>query len=178
MKIGFALVWLLLAAPALAWNEPGDVNGVSWGATQADLRAQFQQTGEAVSCNSPALCRVASARFGAVPVRISYFFMKDGKFEMAVITFNPADFNKLLAAFRDRYGEQGAMSEEPIQLAACGTTPNYTAHWAGDRVLIDLQRFGTKTEGRAVIMLKTARDGEVEADKQPSGDSAPPKQEG
>ena len=37
---------LTLATPALAWNEPDNISGVRWGATQEDLRVQFQRVGE------------------------------------------------------------------------------------------------------------------------------------
>ena len=48
----------------------------------------------------------------------------------------------------------------------CGEITNDIAEWSGERVVIDLRRFGSKNEGRATIMLKTLRErGPVDADR-------------
>jgi hypothetical protein len=158
MRLAVALA-LLLATPAYAWNEPNDIQGVPWGATQATLQAKLQETHDPVQCDSAEFCNTGKVNFGPVRVSIAYFFPKDGQFEMAVISFNPSDYNRLLTVFLKRYGQPASTREERMQVPkTCSTTSNRLAQWAGDRVLIDLRQYASPTEGRATIMLKTLHD--------------------
>ena len=93
-----------------------------WGATQEDLRVQLQRAGETVRCDSPELCVNLRASFGSVPVDIKYIFPKDGKLEMVILTFRPADYRKLRAVFVERYGEPMSAREEACG-GGCGSPP-------------------------------------------------------
>ena len=172
MKLALALL-LTLATPALAWNEPDNVGGVPWGATQEDLRVQLQRAGEAVWCDSPELCVSLRASFGSLPVNITYIFPKDGKFEMAILTFSPTDYRKLRAVFIERYGEPVSARTE-THGSGCAKATNEIVMWSGERVVIDLRRFGSKNEGRATIMLKALRD----RDTVDAGPEKEPKEQG
>ena len=98
-------------------------------------------------------------RSGTVSVNVTYFFPKDGKFEMAILTFDPADYEKLVALFVDRYGDPGSARLDQVQLGGCSAAiTNTVLEWTGDRVLMDLRKFESKTEGRATFMLKAVRD--------------------
>jgi hypothetical protein len=164
MKLALALL-LTLATPALAWNEPDSVGGVQWGATQEDLRGQLQRAGQTIRCDSPELCVSLRTSFGSVPVDITYIFPKDGKLEIAIVTFKPVDFRWLHAVFVERYGAPMLARKEKSGVG-CGETTNDIAEWSGERVVIDLRRFGSKNEGRATIMLKPLRERDaVDADQ-------------
>lgn len=156
MKLALALL-LTLATPALAWNEPDSVSGVQWGATQEDLRVQLQRAGQTLRCDSPETCVSLRTSFGSVPVDIMYIFPKDGKLEMAIVTFRPAEYRKLRAVFVERYGAPMLTRKETSGLG-CTEGPNEIAEWSGEHVVIDLRRFSSKNEGRATIMLKVLRD--------------------
>ena len=103
------------------------------------------------------LCVSLRTSFGSVPVNITYFFPKDGKLEMAIVTFKPVDYRWLHAVFVERYGAPMLARKETSGLR-CGEITNDIAEWSGERVVIDLRRFGSKDEGRATIMLKALRD--------------------
>ena len=172
MKLALALL-LTLATPALAWNEPDGVGGVRWGATQADLLIQLQRAGETVTCDSPGTCVSRRATFGSVPVDIMYIFPTDGKLEMAIVTFKPAEYRKLRDAFVERYGAP-MLARKEKDGRGCAQTTNEIAEWLGERVLIDLRQFNSKNEGRATIMLKALRerdsvDGDREKEQKEQG---------
>jgi len=168
MRLALALLLLLIARPALAGGEPDGVLGVPWDATQADLRSALQQGSDTVRCDSPEICRIMRARLGAVPVSVTYFFPKDGKFEMAILTFDTADYEKMVALFVDRYGDPGSARQDQVQLSGCSAAiTNTFLEWTGKRVVMDLRKFESKSEGRATIMLKALRDREAAAASTP-----------
>jgi hypothetical protein len=157
---------LLLARPVFASNEADGILGVPWGATQEVLRAALQQAGNTVRCDAPQICKLARASFGPVPVNITYLFPEDGKFEMAILRFDPADYKKLVAVFVDRYGDPASARREQIHLSGCAAETITILEWWGERVVMDLRQFESKNEGRAMIMLKALRDREA-ADSRP-----------
>ena len=163
IKMTLAGLLLLLAQPAFAGNEPDGVHGVPWGATQETLKAKVQGAGDTVRCDSPELCRVGRARFGSVPVDITYLFPNDGTFEMAIVRFKAADYKKLLAVFVDLYGDPASARRERTRLGECAPTENLIFEWTGPRVVMDLRHFETRSEGRATIMLKALRESAGEA---------------
>lgn len=171
MKLALLLL-LTLAAPALAWNEPDSVRDVPWGATQEELRAQLQRAGEIARCYSPQHCVSLRVSVGPVPVNIQYVFPKDGKLEMAILTFPSGNYQKLRAAFVERYGAPTSVRQEKIQGQGC-TTATEVVEWSGERVVIDLRRFATKNAGRATITLKASRDREHD-----TVDGGPEKEQG
>ena len=164
MRLALAVLLLLIARPALAGGEPDGVLGVPWDATQADLRSALQQGSDTVRCDSPEICRMTRARLGTVPVNVTYFVPKDGKFEMAIITFDPVDYEKLVALFVDRYGDPGSARWDQVQLSGCSAAiRNTVLEWAGSRVVMDLRNYESRTEGRATFMLKALRDRDAAA---------------
>jgi hypothetical protein len=161
MKLALALLVLTLATPALAWNEPDSIGGVPWGATQEDLRVQLQRAGQTVRCTSPELCISRRASFGQVPVDVTYLFPKDGKLEMAIITFRSVDYRKLHAVFVEQYGAPMLTREELYGHGCAEEAINEIVEWSGERVVIDLRHFSSKKEGRATIMLKALRERDI-----------------
>jgi hypothetical protein len=97
------------------------------------------------------------ASFGPVRVDIRYIFPKDGKLEKAILTFRPVDYRKLHAVFVEQYGAPMSTREYTVG-RGCTKATNEIVEWSGERVVIDLRRFGSKNEGRAMIMLKALRD--------------------
>src|SRR5215472_6300664 len=153
-----------MAPPAFAASEPDGVLGVPWRATQADFRSALQRSADTVRCDSPEICRMTRARLGTVPVNVTYFVPKDGKFEMAIITFDPVDYEKLVVLFVDRYGDPGSARWDQVQLSGCSAAiRNTVLEWAGSRVVMDLRNYESKTEGRATFMLKALRDRDAAA---------------
>jgi hypothetical protein len=167
MKLALALL-LTLATPAFAWNEPDSISGVQWGATQEDLRVQLQRAGEPLRCDSPEICVSLRTSFGPVPVDITYIFPNDGKLEMAIVTFRPTEYRKLRDVFVERYGTPMSTRKEKSG-RGCFQTTNEIAKWSGERVVIDLRRFNSKSEGRATIMLKELRDRDTEKEQKEQG---------
>jgi hypothetical protein len=167
MKFALALL-LIVAPPALAWNEPDGILGVPWGATQEELRAKLQHAGEPPKCLSAESCSGVRTTVGTVPVGVQYLFPNNGKFELAVFTFKPEDYRRVRLAFIERYGAPTASRVEPARAAGCKGKLNHVAEWSGERVLIKMNQYNSRTEGRATIMLKAARDSEgtdAESDK-------------
>lgn len=171
MKFALALL-LIIAPPAFAWNEPDGVLGVPWGATQAELRVKLQHTGETPTCVSPDLCGGVRTKLGDVPVGVQYMFPKAGKFEMAVLSFKPDDYRKVRSALIQRYGTPTSTRLEPARIPGCGAKYNDVAEWSGERVVIKLRRYSSRSEGRATIMLKVPRDGESTGGQSQDADSA------
>jgi hypothetical protein len=168
MKLALALLLTLATTPALAWNEPDSISGVQWGATQEDLRVQLQRAGETVRCDSPEMCVSLGVSFGSVPVDILYLFPKDGKLEMAIIRFKPAEYRKLRDVFVERYGAP-MLARRETSGRGCAQVVNEIAVWSGERIVMDLRRFNSKTEGRATIMLKTLRERDTEKEQKEQG---------
>ena len=94
-----------------------------------------------------------------------YIFPTDGKLEMAIVTFKPAEYRKVRAVFVERYGTPMLARKETSGQGARGL-PMRIVEWWGERVVIDLRQFNSKNEGRATIMLKALRDrGTVDGDR-------------
>jgi hypothetical protein len=102
--------------------------------------------------------------FGSVPVDILYVFPKDGKLEMAIISFKPAEYRKLRDVFVERYGAPMLARKEKSG-RGCAQVINEIAEWSGERILMNLRRFNSKNEGRATIMLKALRERDTEKEQ-------------
>lgn len=155
MTVVLTLIMLLLASPALAWNEPDNVHGVPWGATQDELRLKRSLAGDAVTCPSPQMCVTQRTLFDKIPVKITYLFPNDGKLAVAMLTFRTGEYVHILDAFVGRFGQPEAKREEAIEPQACTKAVNEIADWSGERVTITLRQYATKTEGRATIVFKS-----------------------
>jgi hypothetical protein len=160
MRFALAILVMIIAPPAFAWNEPDGVLGVPWGATQEQLRVKLQDAGQTPSCASPELCGGVRTLFGDAPVGVQYMFPKAGRFEMAVVTFKPEDYRKVRSAFIQRYGAPTSTRREPARIRECGVKYNDVSQWSGDRVVINLKQYSSRSEGRATIMLKAIGEGE------------------
>jgi hypothetical protein len=73
--------------------------------------------------------------------------------------FKPAQYDVLRVIFADRYGQPSAIRNEELKTRIGAAYTNQVATWTGDRVVIELRRYGSKVdEGRAVISLKEVFD--------------------
>jgi hypothetical protein len=161
----FALV-SLLAAPAMAFEEPDSFRGVKWGASRKDLRAQLQRAGDTVKCEPTIGCR-SPVMIGPSPVQASYLFTPgEDKFEVAYLSFAPMHYAALRTIFEERYGVPSNVQEQEIQNRMGAKYTNETAIWAGSLVTISLSRYGSKLDqGRAWIGLTAALDRQSEKTK-------------
>jgi hypothetical protein len=152
------LLLLVIAASSAAWDEPDNFRGVPWGTSSTEARALLESSGEKTDCFGQRACVTARAKVGLAPVTITYMF-DDDKFTMAMLTFAPAQYEALRAIFSDRYGPSSAIRDEQIKTRMGVAYTNQVATWAGQRVFIELRRYGNKVDqGRAVISLKEALD--------------------
>jgi hypothetical protein len=150
---------VVLATPALAWNEPDSFRGVPWGATQEVARDLLSKR-EGIVCSDNGGCFTQDGKVGPVSVGIAYEF-GEGKLEAAILSFAPRDYDALLAIFRERYGAPTEVRNESAITMSDGsvvyTNVNPIATWTGRRVDIVLRRYGLRPErGEATITLKMA----------------------
>lgn len=158
----FMLMSLLLATPALAWDEPDSFRGVPWGASLLELQTVLQRAGEDVDCKRyvppfGGFCMGFGVKIGPAVVNNMYLFSKDGKFESVRMSFQVVHYPSLRAIFEERYGPPTTTRQEEIQNRMGAKFTNEISTWTGERVVISLRRYGSKvTEGRAQISLKSA----------------------
>jgi hypothetical protein len=145
-------------ASAAAWDEPDNFRGVPWGTSSTEARTLLESSGEKTDCFGRRACVTARAKAGPAPVSITYMF-DDDKFTMAMLTFTPTHYEALRTIFSDRYGPSSAIRDEQLKTRMGVAYTNQVATWAGERVVIELRRYGNKVDqGRAVISLKEALD--------------------
>ena len=117
MRLALAMTLVVVAAgTALAWDEPDAVRGLTWGASQEDLRRVAKDRGEpAPLCAAAAPHETCThgAEIGSVRATIHYRF-RDDKFVSASLGFLPTDFSLIRTIFVERYGELTKRREETV----------------------------------------------------------------
>lgn len=133
-RLSVALLLAVLAPPAHAWNEPPDFQGIPWGASMQEAR----QTALSLVCVAAGRCRTF---FDLAAVRVYAFLsFREGRFDQVDLTFAALDFDRLKAAFVERYGEPTA--RQLVPLGGGQALENEILEWTGRRVHIALRRYG------------------------------------
>ena len=162
MKLALAMTLVVVAAgAALAWDEPDAVRGLTWGASQEDLRRVAKDRGEPAPLCAPAppheTC-MTGGEIGSVRATIHYRF-RDDKFVSTALGFLPTDFSLIRAIFVQRYGDPTKRREERFQTRSRLKATNPVLVWEGRKVMIQLRMYGrTLDAGLAEIVLRSEMD--------------------
>ena len=160
MPIVSALLLLLAMGSAVGWDQPDRFRGVPWGASLQEARTLLKSKGEEPDCWIDR-CH-APASIGPTRPFIEYFF-RDNKFTLAILTFLPSEYEALRTIFSDRYGPPTSIEDEEVKTGLGLAYTNQVATWAGARVVIELERYGSTVKyGRGMISLKEFLDKERE----------------
>ena len=162
MRLALAMTLIVVAAgTALAWDEPDAVRGLTWGASQEDLRRVAKDRGEpAPLCASAAPHETCTTggEIGSVRATIHYRF-RDDKFVSAALGFLPTDFSMIRTIFVERYGEPTKRREERFQTWSRQKAMNPVLVWEGRKVNVELRMYGrTLSTGLAEIVLRSEMD--------------------
>lgn len=107
-------LFFLLAAPA--WGY--DVNGVTLGASESDIRARFPSARckplEWKSDAAERRCDDARIDFGGAPARIT-FFLKSDAIQAFDVRFDAEHFERVVQYLRQRYGKPSSEARERIE---------------------------------------------------------------
>jgi len=137
---------LLLAAPAIAWNEPETFRGVPWGASEATVRSQIPSA--ACTATKGALFgeRICSSSFtvGDVPTKGLLWF-RSGGFVGVTFSFDPKRFVTIEAAFKERYGPPTNTKTEPGKTGGGVEFVNIEHEWQGAKAYISLRKYAGRS---------------------------------
>ena len=142
-----ALALLLLASPALAWNEPENFRGIPWGATMPQAQGTLLKTWPA-GVTPPDCSRetgVCSHPGQLGPVEVTYLYsFKEDRFSFAEVRFQTIDYETVRRIFEERYGAPTLRHGD-------------LNSWKGESVSVLLQRIGSRPmEGLGLITVKSA----------------------
>lgn len=148
MRLAFAFI-LLLASPALAFNEPDGFRGVKWGASKDSLIDSATKRGDATALCPPTglaltICST-EAMIGPVPAAVEYRF-RDDRFVSVAIRFQPSQFSGIAETFVLRYGAPTKRSQEPLQTRGGARLTNDVLRWNGKAVVIELRRYAVSAD--------------------------------
>jgi len=152
----------LLAAPALAWDEPDSFQGVPWGASQAEAKRVAAARSEPLrSCFEAApyqICTTAGA-IGSVGATVLFLF-RDDKLVNGQWSFASTSFDTVRSLFVERYGAPSTQRDEPLQTVDALRATNRILRWDGNTVVIELRAHagGNFDEGLASITTKPEAD--------------------
>jgi hypothetical protein len=150
-----AVALLLLGSPALAFNEPDSFRGVPWGAAKSEAVSILAAAGEAPTCDGARACRTRETMIGSVPTTVVYQFDEDDRFEAAILTFHPSRHDALRAIFVEQYGPPSRTQQRTTRSKDGRTFVNEIAQWSGERVVVQLQKYGAlENRGRASVAKK------------------------
>jgi hypothetical protein len=159
----FALV-VVLAVPALAFNEPDGFRGLKWGASKEELDKAEAERGNslgphclAMSDSHQQTC-IAGGTIGDARVSIHYRF-RDNKLVRVMFGFATSDFTVILGAFTERYGAPTKRREEPYQTRGGIRTTNQVLTWRGKSVEIEIMLYGESIDkGLADLVTRQEMD--------------------
>lgn len=160
MRLVALVLVLSFVSPAIAFEPPDGFRGVKWGASREEVRQHLQSTGDPVRCYGQTLACYSWVTMGAVPVQALYQFTPGrDQFDLASLSFVPANYGAMRAAFEQRYGPPSTVREYALKNRSGEKLTNEVATWNGDGVLVRLRRYGAKLDaGDATIALKTAME--------------------
>jgi hypothetical protein len=142
-------VSLAAAAPALAWNEPGEFRGVPFGASVEEAK---QKVPTLVCVPLMGSCR-EFFELGSTTV-YGFWTFRNGGFDQIDLTFPAGRYPDVKGVFIARFGDPTARRTQVIRP---GDPPleNETLEWAGERAHVELRRFHRGTEqGTATIRTR------------------------
>lgn len=168
MHAALTLLLLALSMPAsaseAAWpQEPKEFRGLSFGATESEVASKLKLESFACLAIEGQRACMHHGSLGEVKVSEIYSFDED-RLVQVHISFKPPQFLLLRDLFVERYGKAGETWTEPFETVGGGDHTNEIHVWRGDRMIIQLEKFGPSTlESTAVIATrewydKTAED--------------------
>jgi hypothetical protein len=156
-----AALAVMLTGPVLAWDEPDAVRGLTWGASQEDLRRVAKDRGDpALLCASAAPYETCTTGGDLGSVRVTFHYrFRDDKFVSAALGFPPTDFSRIRAIFVERYGAPTKRREERFETRSRLRATNQVLVWEGRKVMLELRLYGrTLDTGLADITLRGEAD--------------------
>lgn len=130
-----------------------------FGATEKDVVAGLKLDA-AVACLAIEGQRVClhHGTLGEVKVSEIYSFDED-RLVQVHLSFKPHQYLLLRDLFVERYGEAAETWTEPFETVGGGDHTNEIHVWSGDRIVIQLEKFGPSTqESTAVIVTRAWYD--------------------
>lgn len=168
MNAALSLLLAVLAMPANAsggaWpQEPKEFRGLSFGATEQEV-ASALKLDAAVACLEIEGQRVCLHHGTLGDVKTSEIYSFDeNRLVQVHISFKPPQYQLLRDLFVERYGKAGETWTEPFETVGGGDHTNEIHVWSGDRMVIQLEKFGPSTqEGTAVIATREWYDATAE----------------
>ena len=128
-----ALLLLLASGPALA---AFDVNGITLGATEAEIRKAFPSALckplEWASRAADRRCDDAKIAVGGIESRIT-FYLKKNAVQAFDLRFDTKDLERMAAFVKGRYGKPLAEGKEAIERQGKAAREIYKARWEAGR---------------------------------------------
>jgi hypothetical protein len=163
LRYALMLAMVLVAFPALAFNEPDSFRGVPWGATLEETKAALDKAWEATSpgvrdiskpdCLGNSYCWMRAV-VGRVAGTAGFHF-HEGKFVMGNLSFPSSRYVEIREIFVERYGQPTSTSEEVVKNKMGASFTNEYLRWRGEKVSITLRRYTDKLDtGRGTLVTK------------------------
>ena len=150
MKALPAIVALLgaAAAPAAAASVPYDVNGITLGASEREVKQAFPsaycQPLEWKSVAAERRCDDSRISFGGAPARVT-FYLKHGTVQAFDVGFDPRDRERIVAFLKSQYGSPASERTETITRPGKEERKLYKAAWRNGDVTAQVAvRLGTR----------------------------------
>ncbi|MDP4027533.1 MAG: hypothetical protein Q8P42_00990 [Gallionella sp.] len=171
MKRLFAAVAVFIIAPiALAEEEPLEIKGISFGASET----QFIEKNPTAECKNSRdeqeaimgdrICRLYEpdgTTYAGVPANISVFFFAD-KMDSALILLNSKDFNLVKSALILKYGKPTTTKMERLTTAMGGEILNEKNEWQRKDSKAIINRYAGKITRCIVSFSSNANVTEME----------------
>ena len=152
---------LVLAAPVVAWDEPAGFRDLPWGASAETIKEKIPELkcGERNSIGRSSCSGIL--KIGPVVVTAWLRLLPTG-FDSVTLGFPSDSFEALKQIFGERYGQPTDQRSIPVQSRVGARYENIILEWRGEKVVIELRRFGgTLREGGATIMTRASHDEEL-----------------
>ena len=151
------LIVLGLVSGALAFNEPEGFRGVPWGTLHGSVSAQIPEMNE---CDRGAWvdgdCH-GTVRIGGVVTSVIMLFSPSSGFEAVWLSFDPREFVIMKQIFVERYGQPTEERNEEIQTSTGARYQNTVLKWSGNKVVIQLERYGSQITASFASLQTRAR---------------------
>ena len=150
MRALLAIVALLgaAAATAAAASAPYDVNGITLGASEREVKEAFPsaycQPLEWKSAAAERRCDDSRISFGGAPARVT-FYLKHGTVQAFDVGFDPREQERVVAYLKAQYGKPSSERTDTISLRGKEDRKIYKAAWRkGDVTAQVTVRLGTR----------------------------------
>lgn len=162
------LVWILglmlSSTSVLAGEIPTGFQSVKWGATVSDLQAAHPGAKCSASRRTAigdSSCYVSSMAIAGARGDVLFFFYLEPSDPRALgfggysFNFKSDDFNRVRAAFIERYGEPQKTEDEDIKTQGGLSLMNSVLSWDWPGVTARLERYAGRID-RSIIRVRTA----------------------